>query len=343
MSKSVTMSDIAKVMNVSTVTVSKALSGQKGVSEDLRAKIIRQAEEMGYQTSRAVYLERLKNNTSYNIGVLVSDKFLDVYDSFYWKLYQETTKAAVQKKCFTMLEVLQAEDEQQYVMPKLLQENKADGLIIIGLLAEEYLKRLHEYAKVPILYLDFYSKDKDCDAVISDSYYGMYKMTDYLFRIGHKEIGFVGSILATGSITDRYCGYLKALLEHGVEVKKDWVLEDRDVRSGRTDTGFEIKLPDKMPTAFVCNCDVAAALLIRKLKEKGYRVPEDISVVGYDNYQPPGLCEIPITSYEVDMYGMAKQAIKKMIRKISGGHYRQGVVIVEGRIQYKDSAAERKV
>lgn len=337
MAKAVKMADIAKVMGVSTVTVSKALSDQKGVSEELRMKIKRKAEEMGYKTATALYRERLGLHASYTIGVIVSDRFLDKYESFYWRMYQEVATAAVHKGCFTMLEVLQTEDEESLVMPKLLHEKKAEGLIIIGRLRQDYLDRLMKLVDIPIIFLDFADKNGTHDAVISNSYLGMYVMTNYLFAMGHRDIGFVGSVFVTDSITDRYFGYVKSLCEHGMEVDKDWVLHDRNPQTGRSDVGFAWKLPAKMPTAFVCNNDVAAAMLVNKLEQEGYRIPQDISVAGYDNYQPPGLCDVRITTYEVDMQEMAKQTIKKMIRKISGQPYQQGVTIVNGRIVYKDS------
>lgn len=342
MAKAVKMADIAKVMGVSTVTVSKALSNQKGVSEELRAKIKKQAEEMGYKTVSAMYQERAKNSVSYTIGVIVSDRFLDKYESFYWKLYQEVATAAVQKGCFTMLEVLPAEDEETQIMPKLVQEKKADGLVIIGLLRENYLKELMDQVEVPVIFLDFQDKNGECDAVVSNSYFGMYVMTNYLFDMGHRDIAFVGNILITESITDRYFGYMKSLYEHGIEVNPEWLIHDRNSKTGRSDGDFELQLPSRMPTAFVCNNDVAAAALVRKLEQEGYRVPEDISVVGYDNYQPPGLCDVRITTYEVDMKEMAKRTVKKMIRKLSGENYKQGVTVVSGKIVYKDSVAHQK-
>jgi DNA-binding LacI/PurR family transcriptional regulator len=342
MAKTVTMADIAKVMGVSTVTVSKALSEQKGVSEELRAKIKQQAEKMGYRTNSAVYQERIKNRSGYNIGVVISSRYLDKYQSFYLKLYQEVASAATKDGCFSMLEVVQPEEEKDCVLPKLLQEKKADGLIIIGRVKEEYLAQLQRDAEVPLLYLDFYDKDRESDAVVSNSYFGMYKLTNYLFQMGHRDIGYVGTLLATQSITDRYFGYVKSLFEHGIEARKDWILEDRDVETGRTDDGFVLQLPEEMPTAFVCNCDVSAAMLVRKLEERGLRVPEDISVVGYDNYRPPGLCDVRITSYEVDMREMAQRAISMIRHKIAGEGYKQGVSIVEGHICYKDSVAEHK-
>lgn len=340
MAKAVKMADIAKVMGVSTVTVSKALSDQKGVSEELRVKIKEKAQEMGYKTASARYRERSGSNRSYTFGVIVSDRFLAKYESFYWNLYQEVATAAVQKGCFTMLEVLKADDEERLVMPRLLGERKAEGLIIIGRLQETYMERLMEQVDIPFILLDFTDRNGIYDAVISNSYMGMYRMTNYLFDMGHREIGFVGNVFFTGSITDRFFGYLKSLAEHGVELNRDWVLQDRNQQTGRSDVGFAWKLPQKMPSAFVCNNDVAAAALVEHLQQQGYRVPQDISVVGYDNYQPPGLCDVRITTYEVDMSGMAEQTVQNLISKLSGESYKQGVTIVDGRIIYKESVKE---
>lgn len=337
MAKAVKMADIAKVIGVSTVTVSKALSDQKGVSEELRARIKRQAAEMGYKTASALYRERARTNVSYTFGVIVSDRFLAKYESFYWNLYQEVATAAVERECFTMLEVLRAEDENNLVMPKLLHEKKAEGLIIIGSLHRDYLDRLIEQVDIPFILLDFVDPDGVYDAVVSNGYYGMYRMTNYLYEMGHRKIGFVGNVFFTDSITDRYFGYMKSLCEHGLEVRQEWVLEDRNPDTGRSDEGFEWKLPKEMPTAFVCNNDVAAAMLIDRLKQEGYLVPRDISVVGYDNYQPPGLCDVRVTTYEVDMKEMAKETVRNLTRKIAGEPYKHGVIIVNGRIVYKES------
>lgn len=339
MSKPVKLADIAEIMNVSVVTVSKALSGQKGVSEEVREKIKKLADEMGYRQPSSIRLARARK--SYNIGVLVSDRYLDKYESFYWQMYQEVAQKALQKECFTMLEVLSSEDEKTSVLPKLLQENKVDGMIVIGLLGDEYLELLYKNANKPLVYLDFYDKRHECDAIITDNYYGMYKLTSYLFDMGHTEIAYVGNLLYTGSITDRFFGYAKALLEHGKNTREDWIIEDRDPVTGRTDLGFEMQLPEQMPTAFVCNCDLAASQIIKCLTEKGYQVPEDISVIGFDNYLYPGLCDVEITTYEVDMKEMARKSINILIRKISNDQYKEGITIVEGRIVLKDSVSKK--
>ena len=114
------------------------------------------------------------------------------------------------------------------------------------------------------------------------------------------------------------------------------------VNCGKIDMDRLLQLPKEMPTAFVCNCDLTASFLIRRLHEHGYRVPEDISVVGYDNYLFPGLCDVAITTYEVDMKEMARQTVHTLIRKMAGEPYRQGICIVEGHMVTKDSVKARK-
>ena len=138
--------------------------------------------------------------------------------------------------------------------------------------------------------------------------------------------------MASGVITDRYFGYRKSLLEHGVEFRADWVIDDRDIENGAIDAATFFKLPADMPTAFVCNCDLTASVLIKKLRDKGYKVPDDISVVGFDNFVYPGMCDIKITTYGVDTYEMGRNAVLNLIRKISRERYRQGIMILEGHL-----------
>lgn len=104
------------------------------------------------------------------------------------------------------------------------------------------------------------------------------------------------------------------------------------------ENGF--KLPEEMPTAFVCNCDLVAAVLIKILAANGYRVPEDVSVVGFDNYLYPGTCDIEVTTYDVNIQEMAERTLHKMIKRISNEKYTEGLFIVDGSLVIKDSVAK---
>ncbi len=335
MSKSVKLSDIANQLNVSTVTVSKALSDQKGVSEELRLKIKAIASELGYISPSAAKLRDDKK--SYNIGVIVSQRYFDQSQSFYWLMYQELATKANAKNCFTMLEVVSEEDENASSAPKLLEGDRINGLIIIGMMKTSYLKTVSEHAKVPIVYLDFYNKECEKDAVVNDNYLGMYQLTDYLCSLGHKKIAYVGTLFATNSITDRYFGYLKALYENGIEIRQDYVINDRYIDSGSV-SDYDIMLPDDMPTAFACNCDVVAVNLIKMLNERGLRVPEDISVIGFDNYAFQNENTLGLTTYAVDVKAMAQKAVKIIARKMSGDYINYGVSVIQGRVIVRESA-----
>ncbi len=335
MAKNVRLIDIAKKLDISTVTVSKALSNQKGVSEEMREKIKELAKEMGYVKYLSSVDEKKKIN--YTIGVIVAERFLDENQSFYWKMYQEVSQNAMQHNFFTILEVISYTTENNPEIPKIISENKVDGLIILGTLKLNYAKYLSEESSVPLIYLDSMSIDEHCDSVVSNNLLGGYHMTNYLFEHGHSKIGYVGTRLATSSIDDRYLGYVKACMEHGINVNEEWIIEDRDRESGKVDYETKFVLPKKMPTAFFCNCDLTAGLLIRKLREKGFKVPEEISIVGFDNYMSDDVMDIGLTTYEINTKEMAKKAIHILIKKIENPRYSSGMYMLPGRFIERDS------
>ena len=335
MAKAVKMKDIAQRLNVSTMTVSKALSGKPGVSEVMREKIKTLAFEMGYIPSGEIR-EGMKK--SYNIGVILAKYYTEKWATFYWKMYQEINTRAVEQNCFVLLEIIGEEEENNQEVPKLIRENKVDGLMALGCVDSSCLKMLHERVPVPVVYMDFYVNDIFEDSVISNSFYGTYEITNYLFHKGHHEIAFVGTLFSTKSITDRYLGYEKAMIEHGQKVREEWIIPDR---VGERESYDSLTLPSKMPTAFVCNCDLTASKLIKLLQETGRRVPEDISVVGYDDYLYPGLCNVDITSYGVDMEQMALTGISILLKKISKTDYRRGIHVVSGYLSEKQSVMSR--
>ena len=326
----VRMKDIAEKLGVSTVSVSKALSGQRGVSETLRTRIVGMAAEMGYISDRS---KRDRYRIQYNIGILTSERFVDRMDSFYSHFLQLVTAEVSAMECFTMMEVITAQMEQQDIPPKILQkENGIDGVIVLGFLEDHYLECISADPELPFILLDFTTHWKLCDCVISDSFYGSCQLTDYLFRKGHRKIAFVGTVLSTGSITDRYLGYLKSMMEHHIQVPEEWIIPDRDTETGDVDRDRFFPLPDDMPTAFVCNSDLTAAHLCRKLAIMGIRCPEDVSITGFDNFIYPGVDEGQFTTYEVDTKAMARKAVHNLIHKLNGEYYRRGIIVVTGRL-----------
>lgn len=339
MPKAVKLADIAQKLGVSTVTVSKALSGQKGVSEEMREKIKQLADEMGYVKSDGA--EKAKERKSYTIGIAVAERYLGDSPSFYWRLYQELSQSAMRKNCFTMLEVINYEEEQYIRMPKMVTEEKIDAMIVMGTFKVEYAQYLRRNVHLPLILFDTLGNEGEFDSVVSNNMMGAYRMTNYLFDMGHTKIGFVGTRLATASIDDRYFGYLKSAMEHGMEVQDDWLVDDRDRETGISDYTAHYRLPvQNMPTAFFCNNDIAAMVIIRKLTESGYSVPQDVSVVGFDNYINEPFPKIGITTYAINTREMARRAIHILIHKLDNPDYSTGVYMIDGRFIERESARQ---
>lgn len=338
MAKSVTLSDIAEAVGVSSVAVHKALNDKPGVSEELRGRIKQTAVEMGYINTTAGKLPAERVQTG-NIGVIIPEQYYGYSTSFYSLLYEQVVKALYKRSYFGILELLSPEETMKISLPKVVQDKKVDGLIFLGQTRREYIDFLIRQVKIPVVFLDSYYPMLSVDTVISDGFYGTYMLTNYLIKCGHRRIGFVGSVDVTSSIADRYWGYRKSLRENGIEFQSGWEIPDRDERYETLEVIVE------EPTefdAFVCNCDMTADILIRSLERRGYRVPEDISVVGFDNFLPPGTDTEMITSYRVETDVMANRCVKTLLKKIRGEGYANGIQVVTGEIVYKKSVSERE-
>ncbi len=309
----VKLKDVADFLGVSVVTVSNSLAGRPGVSPEMRGRIKECAIEMGldiskYQKSSAAK-EEVSLMSGKTLGVIVSDRYIYVGASFYWEMYQKVAYAASEGGCFTSLSIIRDYTDDAELPPIM----DVDGVIIIGPVREKYLKRLLALIKVPVVLMDQQIEDGNYTSILSGNYYGMYRATRELVLAGHREIGFVGALDYSRNIIDRYYGYKKCMRENGLKVNREWILSDR---SGDDETP-KIELPKKLPTAFACSSDYAAGILYDELKKIGKKVPEDISLVGYDNYLTDSDLEGMLTTYNVDMTKMARLTVEQVINEAS--------------------------
>ncbi len=316
------LKDVAEAMGVSVVTVSNALSGKKGVSPATADAILDKAVELGVDLSR--YKNRQEK--TYTIGMFVSSRYISLGDSFYWTMYEKTAYAASRKHCFSMLEISR-EESAEASLPVMLSHQQIDGLMIIGRLQEDYMKKIIRCSQVPVVLLDVYRRSYGCSAVMSNNYYGMYRSTAYLIDHGHREIGFVGTGVTSDNVIERFMGFRKCLLDHGIPYHPEYVVRDRDI-----DERIILELPDKLPTAFACSSDYAAQFLEMELKKKGLKIPDDISVSSYDNFLYQRAESIPYTTYNVDMNQMGRSAVKLLIRKMEGKDTETGAKYIDSSI-----------
>lgn len=329
MAKGVRMADIAGKLGISVVSVSKGLAGKEGVSEEMRARILATARELGYQTP--VSKKKKEEGGWESVGIVVADRFFNE-NTFYSNLYRELLRAGTAAGISLMMEILSPKAEFSCNMPNFLVNRKVDGLIFMGEINRRYLSTAAQ-SGVPFILLDFYDDAIAADCVLSDNTSGAYQLTEHLLKSGRRKIAFVGSVCATSSIMDRYLGYCKALLRAGIEPRTDWRIEDRD----KDGLFIPLALPQDMPEAFVCNCDEVAFNLVEKLHREGYEIPRDVAVAGYDDFRFSTISRPPLTSYRVDVGEMAASAIALICRKMAHKKPIAPTVLVPGAMVVRES------
>lgn len=216
-------------------------------------------------------------------------------------------------------------------MPAMIQRKKVDGLIFMGQIEPEYITAVIQ-SGIPYILVDFHDENIRAMCVTSDNLVGGYQLTRHLLDSGRQKIGFVGSIMATSSIMERFLGYTKALLQEGLTVRMDWVLDDRNEKG----EFIPLSMPKEMPSAFLCSCDEVAYNLVQNLQAAGYRVPEDVAVVGYDDYHYALVCKPRLTSYRVDLERMGRVAVQQLLSAIHGTMV-CGKIVVSGNLVRRES------
>ena len=331
MKKKVAMKDIAEAMNISIVSVSKALGGREGVSERLRAEIIQKAEELGYEVGG-------RKKASYNdkVAILIPERYVSDR-SFYVRIYQQMIMGFSEKGMIGVLEIVKSEHEEAGILPNSVQTHAVDQAVLVGEMHASMIERLIETG-IGLIFFDFQNEEYDVDAIVGDNMNGGYLLTRHLVKNGYQKIGFVGEYRATRSILDRFMGYMKYLMAKGQQMDPAWVIPDR----GLDGFNIDLVLPKKnMPEAFVCNNDEVALRLIHTLQEAGYKVPEQIAVCGYDDYAGQERADMALTTYHVNVEEMIRVCIQLVEMRMSDPGHRLGTVTVNGRLVEGTSVSKR--
>lgn len=298
--KKVTMQSIADTLGITKMSVSKCFQNSSDISPELSKKILETADTMGYIYRRAI---------QYKIIILLAERFLDPSDKFYSGIIQRLNQMADDFQMeFTLSIVKHVDDEGGRISNEIMHY---DGIVLLGQISRGYVDAI-ALSGVPTICIDFQYRKMQLDAVVSNSYSASYHITSYLIEHGHRKIAFVGNLNATNSINDRYLGYCKALMEANIDRSDDYRLDDMDEEGKHID----IRLPKQLPTAFVCNNDYCAYLLIKQLQICGHSVPGEISVVGFDDVLYATVSNPEITTMRVPIESMASRAVKQLAKRL---------------------------
>ena len=309
----VTIKDISKRCGVSPATVSKALNGYDDVSPKTLERIRKAADELHYMPNAAARL--LKTNRSNNIGVVFEDETLSGLTHDYFSAILNSAKLELEKHGYDITFIGQKVGGSSFL--EHVRYRKCDGVLIANVdFSADSVQELIR-SEIPTITIDYVFDN--VSSVLSDNVEGGYLLTKYLLDAGHEKIAFIHGEM-TSVTSKRLSGFYKAFSEYGLEVPTEYVVEgryhDAKVSSELTKKLMELETP---PTAILYPDDYAYIGGMNELEKMGIRIPDDISVVGYDGINLSQVIRPRLTTYRQDTDSIGRESARKLIEIIEQG------------------------
>jgi DNA-binding LacI/PurR family transcriptional regulator len=305
--KKVTMQDIADQLEISKNAVSLALMNKNGVSEELKAQIHQTAKELGYE--RHLEKQQLVNN----ILIMIPERIMSYEDKDHFLFYHDLIwglEASVREKYGNaVIARISDQMERTLELPNLIHELSYSGIILFGIVSKDYALKVQQY-DIPLILFDSYHREIACPAVTSANVEGAYEAVQFLIKSGHRKIGFIGPTNLTTSHDERWFGYMKAMMDLNIpHDPKLSLTQSAGFQSTREEIGnYWDEMTDK-PSAIMCGNDRTALLLMELLQERQVRIPEDVSVIGFDDLEISSASNPPLTTMRVNRTEMCSVVV----------------------------------
>ncbi len=297
----VTIKEIADKLGISISTVSKGLNGANDISEDLRQKVLDTAVEMGYKT------KRMRKEGHKKLAIFVKNMEYKKHDDFGYDLILGFEQMAYREKwtvkTIFVTDLMQLHDKYETYMLK----NGFSGAFLLGFsLVDEWMNQLSQ-TSIPTALLDNYVRKSPCVAYVgTDSDEGFDMAIDHLIRLGHTRIAFLNGEKDSMITKERQNAYESHLIEHGINPDPALMAYGE-----YSTTSARYHVPDFLKegaTAIMCGNDLIAMGVVEECEKAGYKVPRDISVIGYDDLPPAANFYPPLTTIRQDRLELGKSA-----------------------------------
>lgn len=334
----VTIKDIAKLANVSITTVSRVINNKsEGVSEETRNRILQLVKELGYQPNAIA--RGLVTKKTKTIGLIIPD----ISNPFFPDIARGVEDSAhiYGYNVFLCNTDDNLEKESEYI--NALKEKYVDGIIFTSSAPSNY-EHIMELIKsgVPVIMMDRRIESEDIYGVFIDNYEGGYLATKHLIDLGHRKIACITGPLNVRNARERLAGYKKGLLENGLEVDEELIFEgDYKINSGIVGTEKLLNNNKDITAIFACN-DLMAYGAYETIRSYGYKIPDDISIVGFDDIQLSQILEPQLTTIRQPAYDMGLTAARMLIKLIEGKKLNKKIVTFKPQLIIRQSTGTVK-
>jgi DNA-binding LacI/PurR family transcriptional regulator len=307
---------VAAHVQLSPATVSLALRGSESIAPETRERVLAAARELNYIP--APRAERTHAAPTRHVLFMTKD-FGDrpvTANPFYGEILSAAEGECVERGArltFTLLPNSERGDEQ---LASIISTHKPDGIMLVGAYAAPVVRHAAELSKAPLVLVDNVVPGLPCDSVMADDFGGAQLSTRHLIDLGHREIAAVISDIGSPSFDARYRGYSVACAEAGISVAPptEAVWERPALRMALE----QVLARQPRPTAIFCVADFYAVFVMELLRDFGLKVPDDVSVVGFDNFPIARMAHPPLTTLQNHPQALGRLAARRLMARING-------------------------
>ncbi|UCZ52015.1 LacI family DNA-binding transcriptional regulator [Bacillus shivajii] len=313
----ITIKDVAKKANVAPSTVSRVIANSPRISERTKEKVREAMKELGYHPN--FNARSLANKSTKTLGIIMPNSANKTFQNpFFPEVIRGISTKAYQLEYGLYLSTGQTEEEIYEEVQDMVQGGRVDGIILLySRVNDKVMSYLYEQ-KFPFTVIGrpYDPKMKDITFVNNDNYKAAKTVTEYLLLLGHRNIAFVGGNLDFVVTVDHMEGYKQALKNAGIEQSDDYIVFREELQEGGQEAVIDLMSLKNRPTAMIVADDIMTFGVMRMLSEMEVSVPDDISIISFNNVMISELSSPPMTTVDINIYGLGYEAANCLIEKI---------------------------
>lgn len=329
-----TMKDIARLAGVSTSTVSHVINKSRFVSDEITERINLAVQQLNYAPSALA--RSLKMNRTKTIGMLMTTST----NPFFGEVVKGVERSCYHQGYNLILCNTEGDDQRMKSNINTLLQRRVDGLLLMcSTLEGERLDVFDRYPDIPIVVMDWGPILFSCDKIQDNSLQGGYMATKHLIDCGHRDIGCITGPLNRHQAQMRYDGYKRALTQAGFAINPDWIVEADFECEGGYQAFETLYQRGKLPSALFVSNDMMAMGVLQAASQKGLRVPDELSLIGYDDVHIAKFMTPALTTIHQPKYRLGKAAVDTLLYRLENPDTTAQVVQLEPTLVVRNSVA----
>ncbi len=326
----ITQKEVAENAGVSIITVSRVLNNNGYVKDETREKILKAIKELNYYKNHIG--QALRNKMVNTLGVIIPEPpMIPVHGMEYYNLLMQGIDRSTMAHKYDILLSTYKQDDPSVDYFRLYFQHKVDGMILF--IPDMRRLDIHEIEKknIPCVIIGERPSGKSISYVDSENFMGIYRATEYLISKGFRDIAFLKGKPFMQNSNDRLDGFLKAMKDNGLEVRGDYLFEGDYTTVAGQKAMKEILSKGKLPDAMICSNDLMAIGVLTESKIENIKIPEDMSLIGFDDISISSFSDPPLTTVRQPLFDMGFTASEFLFNKIKnpGGLQETRILPVE--------------